>query len=79
MRADRPSLTAQAVAWARAVESSLPADVRLFSDPLARECLGPLLRAGVSIARLPLLRRLLFGLVELVVPGGRGDVLGRTS
>jgi methyltransferase (TIGR00027 family) len=45
---DRPSTTAEAVCWIRAVEQSRPPESRIVDDPYAPLFLGPMMRAGLA-------------------------------
>jgi len=79
MEADRPAGSAAGVALARALESALPPDRRLFEDPLAELFLE---RPGRSLVRLcrrgRRVRALALGAYERLVPGVLGIAVGRT-
>lgn len=62
----RPSQTAEAVCYMRAVEHARPAAVRILDDPYAATFLGPLTRAAVGLG--PLSRSAVFpGLTTYIV------------
>jgi methyltransferase (TIGR00027 family) len=73
MKPGKLSITARAVAFARAVESCAPAAERLFVDHLAYGFLGSTGQCVVRLCRIPTLTRLL----DHVVPERAGAV-GRT-
>jgi methyltransferase (TIGR00027 family) len=73
MKSGKLSITARAVAFARAVEFYAPEAERLFVDHLAYGFLGPTGRCVVRLCRLPTLTRLL----DRAVPDRAGAV-GRT-
>jgi methyltransferase (TIGR00027 family) len=72
------SRTAQYVALFRALESARPTGERLFTDPLARDCLDGRLRVVAGLARLPRLGRIVPALVDRRSPGSRLAVVVRT-
>jgi methyltransferase (TIGR00027 family) len=78
MQDDRPSPSAAAVALARALETELPPDARLFADPFAHLFLRGFGRVVLRVCRRPALRRLLLGANDRLVPGARGISVGRT-
>jgi methyltransferase (TIGR00027 family) len=62
----------------RALESSRPAEKRLFDDRLATSFLGPGLRGVVLSARLPVAHALVTGLIDRHWPGARSSAVART-
>jgi methyltransferase (TIGR00027 family) len=75
---DRSSRTAQYMALFRAVESARPSRRRLFSDPFAREFLGPPLRFAAAVSRLPLLGSVIPAIMDAAWPGARTSGVART-
>src|SRR5215207_7324300 len=71
MRSDSPSRTAAYMALFRAIESSRPADSRLFHDPLALAFQDRRLRLAAVTARLPSLGRLVPWYIDRRSPGPR--------
>jgi methyltransferase (TIGR00027 family) len=78
MRSDSPSRTAAYMALFRALESSRPADSRLFHDPLAVAFLDRRLRLAAVTARLPMLGRLVPWYIDRRWPGPRPSGVVRT-
>lgn len=78
MRAGHASRTAQHNALFRALESSLPADRRLFCDPLARSFLSWPLSLVADLGRIPGLRPLVPRFIDHRWPGARPALLART-
>ncbi len=78
MNAVAPSRTAEYMALFRALESTGPAERRLFEDPAAGSFLTPRLRAVVLAARVPLLRRLIVLFIDRRWPGPRLSGVVRT-
>jgi methyltransferase (TIGR00027 family) len=78
VRADRESRTAEYAALFRALETARPPGERLFGDPLAVAFLRPPLRAGVTLAKLPILGRLVPAVVDRRWPGPRPSAVVRT-
>jgi methyltransferase (TIGR00027 family) len=78
VKALRSSRTAEAVAFARAVESGVRPERRLFSDPFAAHFLTPFLGPASRLSRGPVLGRALLSFGNWLLPGGLGNVIGRT-
>jgi methyltransferase (TIGR00027 family) len=78
VRAGRESRTAEYVALFRALETVRPHGERLFSDPLASAFLTRPLRAGVALAGVPGIGRLVPGLIDRRWPGPRPSAVART-
>jgi len=78
MQEDRSSRTAEYMALFRALEGLLPAERRLFVDPLARDFLGLPLRVAVELARIPVLVQLECRLIDRRWPGVRTSAAART-
>jgi methyltransferase (TIGR00027 family) len=78
MRSGSPSRTAAYMALFRAIESSKPADERLFEDPLALAFLDRRLRVVGLAARLPILGRLVPWYIDHRWPGPRLSGVVRT-
>src|SRR5512146_2420650 len=62
----------------RALESARPLSSRLFNDPFARSFLSPSLRIVTYLARVPLLDRMIPGLIDRTWPGARTSGVART-
>jgi methyltransferase (TIGR00027 family) len=73
-----PSRTAEFVALFRALESSLPAERRLFDDPFAHAFLGARLGAVLALTRVPPGRQLVIEAIDRGWPGARAAVVLRT-
>ncbi len=73
-----PSRTAEYMALFRALETTLPADRRLFADPDAKRFLRPSLRAVASAAKLPALRASIVAFIDRRWPGPRLSGVVRT-
>ena len=73
-----PSRTAEYMALFRALETSQPADLRLFTDPDAKRFLRPRLRAVANAAKLPVLRTWIVALIDRRWPGPRLSGVVRT-
>jgi methyltransferase (TIGR00027 family) len=69
-----PSITAEAVTALRAAESLRPENERVCYDPLAREFVGTRFRLLVNSG---FLRMVALWVVERLVPGLVGDIIGR--
>src|SRR5882672_5198829 len=78
MRSDSASRTAAYMALFRAIESSRPADVRLFDDPLAPAFLDRRLRIASLAARLPIAGKLVPWYIDRRWPGPRPSGVVRT-
>ena len=74
----RSSRSAEAVAFARAVETRVRPERRLFSDPFADHFLTPFLGPASQLAHAPVLGRALLSFGNWLLPGGLGNVVGRT-
>ncbi len=79
LKAQRSSRSAEAVAFARAVESGVRHERRLFSDPFAEHFLTPFLSHASRLAHGPVLGRVLLSFGNWLSPGGLGNVVGRTG
>jgi methyltransferase (TIGR00027 family) len=66
------------VALFRAIESSLPADRRLFEDPFARRFLGPKLAMLASLCQVPGVADLVARFVDSRWAGARSSAVART-
>jgi methyltransferase (TIGR00027 family) len=78
MKTGRASRTAEFMALFRALESSRPAERRLFEDRFAQSFLRPGLRAVLGCARLPLVGSLVPRLIDSRWPGARSSGVART-
>src|SRR5437879_2500211 len=82
MTPGKASRTAQHMALFRAIESSRPADSRLFHDPFAKLFLEPSFRFVVQLSRLPILRdvapRTIDFIADFIAPGARSSAIART-
>jgi methyltransferase (TIGR00027 family) len=78
MKAQRSSRSAEAVAFARAIEAGVAAELRAFSDPFAEGFLGRSSRSALRMIRAPWLGRALLAFGDRLLPGGLGNVIGRT-
>ena len=78
MKEGQASRTAEYVALFRAIESSLPADRRLFEDPFARRFLSPPLRVVATLCRLPGVPDLLSRFLDRRWAGARSSAVART-
>ena len=78
MKAGQASRTAEYVALFRAIESSLPADRRLFEDPFARRFLRPKLAMIASLCRVPGVADLVARFVDSRWAGARSSAVART-
>ena len=78
MKEGQGSRTAEYMALFRALESSLPAERRLFHDPLARDFLGPSLAVVARLARFPGFRDLVPRIIDYRWPGARSSAVART-
>jgi methyltransferase (TIGR00027 family) len=72
------SRTAEAVAFARALETAGGEQLRLFADPFAEHFLPRSMRMPIRLTRVPLLGNGILALGDLLLPGGWGNVVGRT-
>jgi methyltransferase (TIGR00027 family) len=72
------SRTAEYMALFRAIESSLPADRRLFEDPFARRFLSPPLAVVATLCRLPGVPDLLSRFIDRRWAGARSSAVART-
>ena len=78
MNSRRPSQTALGTAIGRALESGMPAEKRLFSDPLAVRFLPWFHRAIVRLLQTPAIGELLLEKREKEIPGVMGNLICRT-
>jgi len=78
MKKGHASRTAEYMALFRALESSLPAERRLFEDPLARAFLSPSLALVARLSRLPGFQELVPRLIDYRWPGARSSAVART-
>src|SRR5436309_1029365 len=78
MRAGTPSRTAAYMALFRAIESTRPADRRLFADPLAAAFLNRRLRIAAFVARLPGIGEVVPRYIDRHWPGPRPSGVVRT-
>jgi methyltransferase (TIGR00027 family) len=78
MKEGHASRTAEYMALFRALESSLPAERRLFDDPFARDFLGRSLAFVARLATLPGLRELVLRIIDYRWPGARSSGVART-
>jgi methyltransferase (TIGR00027 family) len=78
MKEGHASRTAEYMALFRALESLLPAERRLFNDPLARNFLGPSLAFVARLARVPGLREPVLWIIDRRWPGARTSGVART-
>lgn len=78
MKAGRPSSSAEAVALARALESSRSEGDRLFQDALAQSALSRSRWGLFQLLRSPVLGPLLLDLTDRLAPGVRGFPVART-
>jgi methyltransferase (TIGR00027 family) len=78
MKSGAPSRTAEYMALFRALESTRPADRRLFEDRAASSFLRPTLRAVALAARFPPMRSLIVAFVDHRWPGPRLSGVVRT-
>ena len=76
---NRASLTAEYMALFRALESSRPANSRLFDDPFAADFLGGRRKVLARIARGELGRRLVERVLDSAAPGARAAGIARTK
>ncbi len=79
MREGEASRTAEYMALFRALESTLPADRRLFADPFASAFLPPSLRFVAMISRFPLAGELVRTCIDRQWPGARTSGVARTK
>jgi len=78
MKEGQASRTAEYMALFRALESSLPAERRLFDDPFARDFLGHSLAFVARLARLPGLSDPVLRIIDDRWPGARTSGVART-
>ncbi len=78
MKEGQASRTAEYVALFRAIESSLPANRRLFEDPFARQFLGPRLALLASLCRVPGAADLVSRYIDGRWAGARSSAVART-
>ena len=78
MEAHQASRTAEYMALFRALESARPASRRLFTDPLARGFLSPVLQGVVHAAGVPVLSAALPWFIDRRWPGARASGVART-
>jgi methyltransferase (TIGR00027 family) len=78
MREGQASRTAEYVALFRAIESSRPADKRLFEDPFARRFLSPSLSVVATLCRVPSVAGLVSGFIDRRWAGARSSAVART-
>ncbi len=72
------SRTAEAVALARAIETEVGEELRLFADPFAQHFLRAPIRLAIRVTRVPFLGRSVLAVGDRLLPGGWGSVVGRT-
>jgi len=72
------SSSAEAVALARAIETGVAEQLRLFADPLAQHFLPASIRLAIRLTRVPFLGRSILAVGDRLLPGGWGSVVGRT-
>jgi methyltransferase (TIGR00027 family) len=78
VKAGQASRTAEYVALFRAIESSLPADRRLFDDPFARRFLRPKLAMLAGLCQVPGVADLVASFVDSRWAGARSSAVART-
>ena len=78
MKEGRASRTAEYMALFRALESTLPADRRLFDDRFATAFLTARLRPVVSLSRISFLGSLIRSFIDHRWPGARTSAVART-
>jgi methyltransferase (TIGR00027 family) len=78
LKPNHSSTTAEIMALFRACETCQPANLRLFDDPFARGFLTPSLKAVAAVARVPVLRDLVNGMIDQAWPGARSSGIART-
>ena len=78
VKAGQASRTAEYVALFRAIESSLPADRRLFEDPFARRFLRPKLAMLASLCQVPGVADLVARFIDSRWAGARSSAVART-
>jgi methyltransferase (TIGR00027 family) len=78
MDAHQASRTAEYMALFRALESARPASRRLFTDPLARGFLSPVLQGVVHAVGIPVLGAALPWFIDRRWPGARASGVART-
>ena len=61
------------------METARPRSSRLFDDPLARDFLRGPLRAAADLAAVPVARRIVPALYDLIWPGPRPSAVARTQ
>lgn len=79
MKADKASRTAQYMALFRALETTRPADKRLFSDPYAIFFLDNGLRRAVKLSVFPFARKIIQRKIHKRIPGAYSSGLARTK
>jgi methyltransferase (TIGR00027 family) len=75
---NQSSRTAEHMAFFRALESQRPPRQRLFSDPYAACFLSRPFRRALRLASVPVLRRAVPWLADMIVPGARSSGIART-
>jgi methyltransferase (TIGR00027 family) len=78
MRPDQSSRTAEFMALFRALETTRPADRRLFDDPFAARFVSAPLRRAVRCSATTICGTSLRGLIDLFWPGARSSGVART-
>jgi methyltransferase (TIGR00027 family) len=78
MKPGRSSRTAEYMAFFRALESTRPPELRLFSDPFAVHFLRPSLRAAIRLAAIPVLHAFVARYADRRLPGARTSAIART-
>ncbi|NML22648.1 SAM-dependent methyltransferase [Pseudoflavitalea sp. G-6-1-2] len=78
MKVDKASRTAQYMAFFRALESTRPADKRLFNDPYARFFLDNGLRRWINLSTIPFARKIIHRIAHKRIPGGLSSGVART-
>ena len=79
MKEDRASRTAQYMALFRALETTRPADKRLFSDPYAIHFLDNSLKRAVKLSTFPFARKIIQRKIHKRIPGAFSSGLARTK
>jgi methyltransferase (TIGR00027 family) len=78
MKEDKASQTAQYMALFRALETTLPANKRLFIDPYAISFLDRKLRTVTRLSPLPFVRRFVQNTIQKRIPGAMSSGIART-
>ena len=78
MRDGSPSQTAQYIAFCRALETLEQPAQRLFDDPYAFALLSNPYRVFARLSYIPILRKLIYAILDLVLPYTRSSAVVRT-